>query len=334
MVGLEVISSFAMSRGIRSWQRSLLVASVCVFYAIPDYGQLNGLHIIGHLYAPHGKSPQKTEFSSCWGWVSPDGKEYAFVSTYTGTSIVDLNADTMKEIQFVLGPPSGYCYREVKTYKHYAYIVTDYPTTLQPYVGIQILDLSGLPDTVILVKDTIYVDPVDTSRNLRTSHTLSYADGYLYCNGSAKWGPDGTVILSLLKDPENPELAGSYEPQYLHDTYIRHDTLYGAAIATVGGLYVVDVKDKLNPVLLGKITYTGSGTHNAWASIDGHYAFTVDEVGGTTHDIKVWALDSLPNSVKVAEWSADPTRRSDRPIRASRCRVRGADSRADPTDGL
>ena len=263
------------------------------------------LHVIDHLYQPHGKSPQKTEFSSCWGWVSPSGQEYAFISTYTGTSVVDLNVNPMREVQFIPGPPSGYCYREVKTYKHYAYVVTDYATTGQ-YVGLQILDLSGLPDTVIHVKDTLYINPLNPAQNLRTSHTLSYADGYLYCNGSSNWGVGGTVMLSLLEDPLNPRFAGAYETEYLHDTYIRHDTLYGAAIYSGGGLHIVDVKDKSNPTLLAKIVYTGSGTHNVWTSVDSKYAFTADEIGTTPHDLKVWALDSLPLSAKVGEWSADP----------------------------
>jgi choice-of-anchor B domain-containing protein len=279
----------------------LLAAVVCS----SAYGQ-GALHLIDHLYQPHGKSPQKTEFSSCWGWVSPSGKEYAFISTYTGTSVVDLNVNPMREIQFIPGPPSSWCYREVKTYRHYAYVVTDNATTGQ-YVGLQILDLAGLPDTVIHVKDTLYVNPQNPLEDLRTSHSLSYADGYLYCNGSAHWGAGGTVILSLLEDPLSPRLAGAYEPEYLHDTYIRHDTLFGAAIYSGGGLDIVDVKDKSNPTLLAKITYTGSGTHNVWTSLDSKYAFTADEVGTTQHDLKVWALDSLPLSVKVAEWSADPT---------------------------
>jgi choice-of-anchor B domain-containing protein len=209
----------------------------------------------------------------------------------------------MREVQFIPGPTSGYCYREIKTHKNFGYIVYDYPTGGE-FIGMQIVDLSQLPDTVILVKTFLYAD---TSLGaVSTSHTLTYSDGYLYCNGSSHYAPGGTVIFSVKSDPVNPEFVGTYEPTYLHDTYVRNDTLYGAAIYSGGGLYIADVSDKANPVTLGKIVYAGSGTHNSWISVDGMYAFTADEIG-TTHDLKVWAMDSLPNSAKVAEWSADPT---------------------------
>lgn len=291
---------------MRSWVLAAICSTVlqCFFFTYSLLGQSNGVTLLDHLDVPHGTSPQNTSYSSCWGYVSPDGREYGFISTYTGMAVIDLNSDTMTEVQFIPGPTSGYCYREIKTHRNYGYIVYDYPTGGE-FIGIQIVDLSQLPDTVILLKTLLYAD--SALGNVSTSHTLSYSDGYLYCNGSSRFRPGGTVIFSLWNDPTNPEFVGAYEPTYIHDSYIRNDTLYGAAIATQGGLYIADVSDKANPVTLGRIVYPGSGTHNVWISIDGKYAFTADEVGATIHDMKVWAMDSLPNSVKVAEWSADPT---------------------------
>src|SRR5260221_13608475 len=97
----------------------------------PLLGQTNGLTLVDHLDKPHGLSPQRTSYSSCWGYVTPDGREYGFISTYTGMSVIDINADTMREVQFIPGPTSAYCYREIRTYKHYGYIVYDYPTGAQ-----------------------------------------------------------------------------------------------------------------------------------------------------------------------------------------------------------
>lgn len=270
----------------------------------------NPVRLLGHLNQPHGLSGQGTSFSSCWGWTSPDGKEYALLGCYTGTSIIDLNGDSLREVQFIPGPPAVYAYREIKTYSHYAYIVSEGGS------GVQIVDLSGLPDTAILVRNFIYTSttPPDSGKSIMRSHTVALAGGYLYLNGSVNWSPSGVVIFSLREDPENPVFAGQFQPaptqpgaNYIHDSYIRNDTLYGAAIYSGGGLYVADVRDKSNPVILGKATYTGSGTHHAWASVDGNYAFTTDEIGSSGQDLKVWRITDLSNIVRVGTYQASPT---------------------------
>ncbi len=268
-------------------------------------GQTNGVTFFGHLDQPHGSSGQGTQYSACWGWTSPDGREYALLGTFTGTSIIDINSDTLREVQFIPGPPATYAYREIKTHKQYAYIVSEGGS------GVQIVDLSGLPDTAILIKNFIYTanTPPDSGKNNARSHTIAYADGYLYLNGSANWSPGGVLMFSLLNDPLNPQYAGKYEPKYVHDSYIRNDTLYAASINTGGGLYVVDVKDKAHPSELVYISYTGSGTHHAWASIDGRYAFTTDEIGTTQSNLKIWDLQNLgpgPPYNPAATYSASP----------------------------
>lgn len=270
--------------------------------------QGNGVSFIANLNLPHGVSPQGTSFSSCWGYTTPDGREYAFLSTYTGMAVYDINVDSLiEEVAFIPGPQSGYCYREIKTYRHYGYIVYDYPIVAGQLVGIQIVDLQFLPDSVPLVKTFLFPDSF-SSANVATSHTVTLFDGFLYCNGSSHWALGGVVIFDLRNDPTSPEYVSAYEPTYIHDSYVRKSTLYGAAVygGTSGGLYVADVSNPVTPVQLGHIEYYSSGTHNVWVSVDGRYAFTTDEIGATLHDMKVWDLDSLPNSVKVGEWSADP----------------------------
>jgi choice-of-anchor B domain-containing protein len=259
----------------------------------------NGVTLLDSLNRPHGVSGQGTRFSACWGWVSPDGREYALIGTYTGTSIIDLNVSPIREIAFVPGNTAGYCYREFKTYKNYAYAVSEGGR------GVQILDLSRLPDTSgLLVREFNYTSG---TRNTLRSHTVTLADGYLYLNGSAGWSPGGMVIFNLKNDPTNPQYVGEYQPEYIHDSYVRNDTLYGAAI-NGGGLYVADVRNKATPLLITRISYTGSGTHHAWASINGRYAMTTDEVG-TVNNLKVWDLTNLgggPPYTPVAQYRASP----------------------------
>lgn len=256
--------------------------------------------LVDTLNRAHGVSGQNTKFSSCWGWVSPDGREYALLGVYTGTSIIDLNVSPIREVAFIPGPTASYAYREIKTYKNYAYIVSEGGR------GVQIVDMARLPDTAgMLVREFNFTNG---SKNILRSHTVTLADGYLYLNGSANWSPGGVVIFSLKEDPTTPRYVGEYQPMYIHDSYVRNDTLYAAAIYSGGGLYVVDVSNKAFPELIRKISYTGSGTHHAWASIDGRYAMTTDEIG-SVNNLKIWDMQNLgagPPYTPIAQYRASP----------------------------
>ncbi|MBI4417871.1 MAG: hypothetical protein HY563_03775, partial [Ignavibacteriales bacterium] len=84
-------------------------------------------------------------YNDCWGYVAPDGKEYALLGVRDGTSIIDItDAPTLTEVDFV--QTDNTTWKDIKTYRHYAYVVTDGIGR-----GIQIIDLSTLPDSVYLV---------------------------------------------------------------------------------------------------------------------------------------------------------------------------------------
>ncbi|MBI3193679.1 MAG: choice-of-anchor B family protein [Ignavibacteriae bacterium] len=289
---------------MKSYYCSFLFYTVLLFLN-SSHAQEQRLQLLGNLNNPHGVSGGTTYFSSCWGWVSPDGREYALLGTCNGTSIIDLNSDSLKEIQFIPGAFASYCLREMKTYKHYAYIITEGGE------GTQIVDLSRLPDTAILVKNFIYRDSANpTTKHTTYAHTVTISDGYLYLNGCRGWKPaGGTVIFSLRNDPTNPEFLSAFSDNYFHDTYVRNDTMYASSISTgrLGGLYIIDLADKISPSGIGKISYDGSGTHNSWVSLNGNYVFTADEIGTTQHNMKVWDINNFPEYQYVTSWHGDPT---------------------------
>lgn len=290
--------------------RAFSISATFFFFFTPSVnllGQTNGVIFLDSLNNPHGISPQNTRFSSCWGWVSLDGREYALLGTYTGTAIIDLNVSPIQEVAFIPGPQASYCYREMKTYKNYAYIVSEGGS------GVQIVDLSPLPNTPILVRE--FNDTI-AGKHIWRSHTVTLADGYLYLNGSANWYPSGVVIFSLHNDPTIPEYVGEYQPSpsnfsanYIHDCFVRNDTMYAAAIYGAGGLYIANLADRTNPQTILKISYSGSGTHHAWTSVDGRYVFTTDEIGSTPSNLKVWDLQNLGPGrpyVPLASYRANP----------------------------
>ena len=274
-------------------QMMFYVTLVVFLFTAISYSQPNGVTVIDSLNARHGGPGPNFGFyyASCWGYISPDGHEYALLGCYSGTSIIDLDATPIREVAYIPGANSEW--KELKVWGQYAYAVSENSAQ-----GLQIIDLSKLPDSAKLVRTVTTVG----TRNVAQSHTVSVADGFLYLNGGSS---NGTAILSLA-DPVNPTLAGYYNPVYFHDVYVRNDTLIGAALGS--GVYITSVANKASPVQLGRITYTGSGTHNAWTSVDGKFIFTTDEVGSTTKNLKVWDISGLPTVTQGPSVTFNPTR--------------------------
>lgn len=243
-------------------------------------------------------------YSAIWGYTAPDGREYAILgvnggASYPGgTSIIDItDNNNVRQVAFIGGLNSGW--REMKTYREYAYVVTEAGG------GVQIIDLSQLPDTARLVRSFNYTSG---TKNILKSHSVSLHDGFLYLNGCANWSPGGMVIFDLRNDPENPVYAGEYQPAYIHDSYVLRDTIYASAINSGGGLFIADARNKSSIQFIGKISYTGSGTHNAWVTKDRKYVVTTDEIGSTPKTLKIWDIGNLPTipTTSVATFTPVP----------------------------
>jgi choice-of-anchor B domain-containing protein len=250
-----------------------------------------------------------TGISGLWGYTAPNGREYAIVGisgsgtgvSSGGTTIVDITVDNSPRIiTHIVGPNSTW--REIKTFRHYAYVVTEAAAG----TGVQIIDLSRLPDTASLVRTFGYSSG---SKNINRSHTITITDGYMYLNGCANWSPGGALIFSLLADPTNPQFVGEYQPQYLHDTYVLRDTIFGSAINSGGGLIIADARNKTSVQTIGRIAYTGSGTHNAWVTKDRRYVLTADETSPIRNDVKIWDISNLPTipTAVSASFTVNPT---------------------------
>lgn len=222
-----------------------------------------------------GHLPYNECVSALWGYTDSQGREYAIVGTCSGTSIVDIT-DPATPVQkyFVPGPNS--IWREMKTWSHYAYIVTE------GGIGLTIVDLANLPDTNLTY--TIYnnTDPQGFTplTNVHTIWIDEHGHGYLYgATGfdSSSGAGSGCVILDLTANPMNPTFLASKGGTYYHDGYVRGDTLWGAAIYD-GHVEAYDISDPTNPQFLGNRSTPGHFTHNVWLSTDGKTIFTTDEI--------------------------------------------------------
>jgi choice-of-anchor B domain-containing protein len=237
--------------------------------------------LVGHLNPVTGVGPH----AALWGYTAPDGREYALFGSQIGTYVIDITAEPIRTVDFVPGPVDQW--REIKTYGRYAYVVTE---NLEPG-GVQVLDLSTLPDSVRLVG-------VDNSV-VSNVHTIQIVGHYLYAMGTVN---GGATIMDLEPDPAHPRLVGVVSTTYFHDAFIRNDTLLGAAIYG-GGCEIWDIRDKANPRYLSTIFYPNNGTHNAELTPDGRYVLTSDEIGGTPKTMKVWDIGDLDAITKVAEFT-------------------------------
>jgi choice-of-anchor B domain-containing protein len=210
-----------------------------------------------------------TYLNDVWGYVDETGIEYALVGARKGTSVVSL-ATPENPVEVFWEPGMESIWRDLKTWQNHAYITTEAEN------GLLILDLSPLPGSNAIVTN-YYNGPVGSEWS--SAHNL-YIDssGYAYIFGANR-GNGGVIILDVHTDPANPAEIGTFDNWYVHDGYVRNDTMFLAHISD-GFLSLVDVTDRTNPILLGTKTTPSNFTHNIWPTNDGNVAFTTDEVSG------------------------------------------------------
>jgi choice-of-anchor B domain-containing protein len=232
-----------------------------------------------------------TYFSGCWGWYDPvKNREYAISTSKKGTWFVDITNPANAYIaDSVIGIPIN-IWREVKTYKHYCYIISDdYLNTFQ------IIDMSYLPDSVhVLASPHLGV--------LRQGHTLWVDGHYLYVGGprDAQGILHNMGVFNLHPNPQNPQflrwLADDYPSiSYVHDMFVRNDTVY--ASAGNQGLFVYKYDTLINKFFhLGSLTnYLESGyNHSSALTKNGQTLVFMDEVP-TGLSIKITNVSSLSN---------------------------------------
>ncbi|MBS1552065.1 MAG: choice-of-anchor B family protein [Bacteroidetes bacterium] len=258
----------------------LLITSCCSSQSISNMTLLGNRH---EFFS--GGTPAGWYYASCWGYVA-GGREYAIIGHYAGTTVYDItNTSDIINKGTIPGPGSYYNYREMKTYSHYLYIVSEGGQ------GVQIVDLQYLPDSIHFVKSFVFP-------GYTRSHSISQEGRYLYCNGG-NYNNGGVFILDLL-DPENPVKRGQWGTRYIHDCFIKNDTIYGAAINN-GYLVILDARNKDSIKFIREFTYPGAVTHNAWTTENRQYLVTTDE-GGSNH-AKLWDITNISAQVQIADLS-------------------------------
>ncbi|MEZ4689845.1 MAG: choice-of-anchor B family protein [Ignavibacteria bacterium] len=233
-----------------------------------------------------------TPYSAVWGYVAPDGREYAILGCFDGTSFVDItDANNIHQVGFVpsTSPGNGNnLWREMKTYSHYAYIVSEVTNS-----GIQIVDLQYLPDSVHYVKKFL---PAGYS----SAHSISQFGPYLYVNGASIG--QGITCYDITVDPETPIKRGAFNNEYVHDCRVFNDTIYAANIYS-GKVSIINAVNKNSMNLVTQFSnLPGAGPHNTAVTADRKHLLVTDEIGTAPYRLKIWNIEDLGNITFESVW--------------------------------
>ncbi len=211
------------------------------------------------------------DVNDVWGYVAPDGTEYAIVGMNTGISIVSLaDPDHAVEVGFVAGVES--IWRDMKTYGEYAYAVAD-----QGADGLTVIDLSELPARVTSVNYQYEVPgfaaPFVRAHNIYvdTSSGLAFTAG-----GDGNVNSGGMIIFDLQADPAHPPIVALGPPVYSHDVFVQDSIMYASEIYR-GELAIYDIHRLDSIVEIGRTRTPSAFTHNAWVNKENTTVFTTDE---------------------------------------------------------
>jgi choice-of-anchor B domain-containing protein len=206
-----------------------------------------------------------------WYYVDSLNREYALVGTRLGLAIVDVTMPA-SPVQLFLVPGINSNWREVRTWGNFAYVTTEgMNLTDSTQNGLQIVNLSYLPDSVQV---KIWKGDGAITNQLQKAHSVNVDAGYVYINGSNL--ASGGVVIAGLADPWNPHYVGEFNDGYVHDSFVRGDTLWASALTA--GFYVVNISDRSNPVTITSQPTPFNFNHNGWLSDDSKYFFTTDEI--------------------------------------------------------
>ncbi|MFN8153417.1 MAG: choice-of-anchor B family protein [Bacteroidia bacterium] len=250
----------------------LLLTTVFAVFIIPARAQTNQ-NIVFRSQLSYGTN---VDLSNIWGYVDSLGNEYALVGTQTGLSIVDVTNPANPIQKFTVAGTNSF-WREVQVWGKYAYVTTEGCCN-----GLQIINLSNLPASVT---SKYWTGSGAVAGQVTRIHTVHIRDGYAYLNGSQIFG--GAALIVSLADPWNPVYVGNTQMaltgtnRYVHDCYVKNDTLYGAHI--YGGFFsMINIANKANPVLITTQTTPSSFTHNLWMADNGsRILYTTDEVSNS-----------------------------------------------------
>ncbi len=250
-----------------------------------------------------------------WGWTDPEtGREYALVGRNDGTSFIDItdpvNPVLVGDLPKPWGTPPSQLWRDIKTYRNYAYIVADGAGDH----GMQVFDLTrlrGVTDMPALFEPDLHYRGFGSSHNV----IINEESGYAYAVDGGTCG--GGLYMMNIEEPLNPVFEGCVKgDRGTHDAqcviYRGPDTRYTGreiCLNSNGGLFeIADVTDKANPVTLAKASSPNAAyIHQGWLTDDHRYFYQDDEADVIRGNVEttrtlIWDLTNLEDPVLTTQF--------------------------------
>ena len=265
--------------------------------------------------------------SGSWGWTDPQtGKDYSIIGRTDAAAFVDVSDPVHPRYLGDLPRTKGAnmsSWREIKTYKNYALIVSD---GSGDHHGIQIFDLTRLRGVKTPQRFT-----EDAHFDAGSIHDIAVNEqsGFAYAVGTASGGErcgGGSLIVDM-RVPLKPTFAGCFadvgtgrsRTGYTHDIqcvvyhgpdkrYTGHEICMASNETTVP---IQDLTDKKNPKVLSHADYPTPGyTHQGWFTDDHRHWYLddeLDETGGIGRSVEgtrtiIFDVADLEQPVMVKEW--------------------------------
>ncbi|MDF1838263.1 MAG: choice-of-anchor B family protein [Planctomycetota bacterium] len=236
--------------------------------------------------------------NDCWGYVAPSGREIGILGTRLGTAFFDLSDPGNPVMIGVVDGPNS-LWRDIKTYSHYAYIVSEGGD------DIQVVDLSQVDSGQVTLVGSVGAAGAASTHNI----VIDEVSGYLYRSGGSN---NGLRMYDLNANPAAPNYVGQWNTKYVHDAQVVTYTsgpYAGRQIAFCcsgynggsgqTGLTILDVTNKSNPFVRSSAYYPNPAySHQGWLSEDRNYFYLGDELDEngtlptTTHIIDVSNLNN------------------------------------------
>jgi choice-of-anchor B domain-containing protein len=241
------------------------------------------------------------KYSGCWGWYQASkNKEYAISGGSNGTYFIDVTNPLVPVLKDFVPSKSLCTWREMKTFDHYCYIVSD---VCQPN-SFQIVDLQYLPDSVHVIHD-------DTTL-FTLGHTIWIDKDKMYV-ASTQFNASSSSPMTVwsLANPTMPVLLRRVEQDIpsiteVHDMYFRNDT--GFVSAGWLGLRMVKFNSATN-------TFSQTGSYNGYPEAgynhssmltqDGKHLIFCDEVP-ESKPIHCVNVQNPANVQPVVKWHPRP----------------------------
>lgn len=232
---------------------------------------------------------QHAPYSGMWGYVAPNGKEYALLGTTTGIAVIDCTNGSAP-VERAYFPWASSTWREVRTYGTYAYVTTE------AAAGFLVIDLTN-PDAPVNLG-------IVGAANHGNAHNLGVdmGTGRIYVVGTN----NGTAVYDAAANPANPPFIGFAAPggtsNYFHDLTIENGFGYGAMIYT--GIFRIWNVNTWPPTTISDSLTPSAFCHNAWPTANGNITVTTDERDGSL--IRFYDTSNKAAPVPISQMTMDP----------------------------